>query len=265
MAEVGGQQRTAVLRRDLGDGASELAKALGDLGRAAAAQLDDRTAAQGRPPGTAPGQVQPVDGLTQLFGGRVEQTPHLQHRGGRARRAGEHRQVLVLDIAEIGLEHLAEAVDQGALGAGLGGGIGPIGARLPVGGGAVLLEPDPQPHRPDAAQLRMAHPRNRLEGGAPLLQVHAEEGALEPRQRVRAQRGNAVAADIALDLDRPEIEDRQSHRPAHGCPRRRAEQHGEQQRRHRIHQADVGRQRGGGSVHCRSSLACESSHRHSCG
>jgi hypothetical protein len=135
-----------------------------------------------------------------------------QHLRGAAFGAAQHRQVVVFDVAHVGFEDLAKAVDQ------------PVGAvfALPQGHGAVLFQAHGQAVGPDAAHDGAAHPGHGLEGRAALLQVHAEEVAGQARRRVGANGGHAVARQVAFELDAADGKHRRAHQPRHPPPRRPA-------------------------------------------
>ena len=115
--------------------------------------------------------------------------------------------VVVLDVADVGLEHLAEAVDE-LLGA---------ARRRPRSRPAGA--PRAAPRRRFGQTRRttaMAHPRHRLEGARAPREVDRQEVAGELRRGVGADRRDAVAADVAVDADR------RGSRTAAGAPARAA-------------------------------------------
>ena len=109
---------------------------------------------------------------------------HREHRAPSCRPGRcERRQVVVLDVAEVGLEDLAEAVDELARPRPRRSTARPAGAPRAA----------PQPVRPDAAHHRVAHPGHRLERAPAGREVEREEVAGELRHRVGADRRDAVA------------------------------------------------------------------------
>ena len=178
----------------------------------------------------------------------------------------EHRQRLVLDIAEVGVEDLAVAVDQAFAGRRRPATARPAGARP-------AAPPAGRARRGAArADAPTARPRTRRARAARSM---LRDVAGQPRRGVRADRADAVALQFAFELDHADRQPRRTRQPQ--CQR------GEQRERRAARSsafaaAFISRMSAGSSVAaCRvaigfqpaarrapSSVAAASSCRHSC-
>src|SRR6218665_3278406 len=193
MPQIGRFQRAhapAVLRRHLRQRAGEALRALQHLRRTAAAEFDHGLVVQRCAPAATAGQFQPLQAQPQRLEYGLQQAMHLQHLGRTAARALQARQALGLDIADVGLEHLALAVDQrrAALGP-------PVRQRV------MLLQLHQQTAGIPAPHLRQPHPGRLLEGRARGAQVDGEKVARQMRRHVGAQGHGIVVPQFPLHHD----------------------------------------------------------------
>ena len=113
VAQVGVFERALVARRHLVHRRDEARRAREHVVVAAAAELDDGAGVERRLPRAAARQRRAPS--TRAPSGASPASTRAEHRQHVRRAAfgpGERRQAVVLDVAEVGLEHLAEAVDE---------------------------------------------------------------------------------------------------------------------------------------------------------
>ena len=153
----------------------------------------------------------------------------------RCRRARAARQAVVLDVAEVGLEHLAEAVDQLVVAAAV---------AAPQRRRPVLLERAPPAGSATRAHDRAPHPRHRLEGALRARQVEREEvagscGAALARMVDTLLRATSPSIRMARSANTGSRATSQQPPPASSARRARTA------RWRGVHQAHVAGQRGG--------------------
>src|SRR5688500_9114269 len=104
VTQVGVLERTLEPVGDLAERRHEAGRARDHVVVAAAAELEDGAAVERRPPRAAARKRQRLDARAERRDHAVDAAEHGQHVRRAAVRADEPRQVVVLDVAEVGLE-----------------------------------------------------------------------------------------------------------------------------------------------------------------